>query len=119
MAFDWKRLTEITYIANSAGAVFTNPAAKSYVRLIIIHNLNTTAEEVKLYCVPDNGAGAIGAAGDANIFLHQSIQPAETIVLGSDMLPVPGIILETEYDSIQAVTTTSSKVTIQIYGGQE
>jgi hypothetical protein len=119
MAFDWQKLTEITYIANSAGAVFTNPAAtKSYIRLIIIHNNNTTVEQIKLYNVPDS-TGAVGTAGDANIFFNVAVQPSETVVLGSDLLPVPGIILTDENDTIQGVTTTASKVTIQIFGGQE
>lgn len=118
MAFDWQRLTEITYIASTAGAVLTNGSSqKTYVRLIIIHNNNTTVEQVKLYNVPDSSG--VGTAGDANIFFNVAVQPSETVVLGSDLLPVPGIILVDENDTIQAVTTTASKVTIQIYGGQE
>jgi hypothetical protein len=34
-------------------------------------------------------------------------------------LGTPGLILEDTNDSIQAVTTTASKVTIQIMGGTE
>jgi hypothetical protein len=118
MAFDWAKLTEITYIASSAGAIYTNPAATtSYIRLIIIHNNNTTVEQVQLYNVPDSGG--VGTAGDANIFFNVAIQPSETVVLGSDMLPVPGIILTDENDTLQGVTTTASKVTVQIFGGTE
>lgn len=116
--FTYERLTEITTIANAAGAVYTHDTAtysKTYVRLIIIHNGNTSAEEVKLYNVPDN-VGAVGTAGATNIMYDPDAKIAvgETVTLE---FPAPGVILEDDNDTIQAVTDTASKVTIQIYGG--
>ena len=118
MAFAYDRLTEITTIAASAAAVYTNAASTTtYIRLIIIHNGNTTAEAVKLYNVPNNGA-AVGTAATAN----EMFAPTGGLAAGEDYyleFPVPGIILEDTNDTIQGTTTTAAKVTIQIYGGTE
>ena len=116
MAFDYSLLKEIATIADSAASVYTNPAAtKSYVRLIIIHNTNSTAEVVQLYNVPDS-TGSLGTAGDTNKFYYESMAANATSIID---LGTPGLILEDTNDSIQAVTTTASKVTIQIMGGTE
>lgn len=116
MAFAYSRLTQITTIANAAAEVYTLPASTTaYIRSIILHNTNTTAETVILYNVPDN-AGAAGTAADANTFYEVSLSPNETHILE---FAIPGIMLVDENDTIQATTTTASKVTIQIYGGTE
>ena len=116
MAFDYSRLTEITTIATTAASVYTNPSSTvSYARQIIIHNGNTTAEEVILYNVPDNAA-AVGTAGELNVFYKESMIAGATTILD---FGAPGIILVDTNDTIQAVTDTVSKVTIQIMGGKE
>lgn len=116
MAFAYDRLTEITTLATSAGAVYTNAASMiTYIRLIIIHNTYTAAEAVSLYCVPDN-AGAVGTAGNMNKFFYESIPANDTRILE---FPAPGIVLKDTNDTIQGSTTTASRVTIQIYGGNE
>jgi len=118
MAFIYKRLAEIQYVASSAGSIYTHDTAvysKSHPTLIILHNGNTTAETVKLYNVPDNG-GAVGTAGVANIFYNKSILAGETVFIEA---PNPGLVMEDDNDSIQAVTDTGSKVTAQMFGGAE
>jgi hypothetical protein len=116
MAFDYSRLTEIMTIATGAASIYSNPAAtKSYIRQLILHNGNTTNEDVILYNVPDSG-GSVGTAGATNIFYKENMAPDDTTILD---FGAPGIILEDINDSIQAVTDTVSKVTIQIYGGTE
>jgi hypothetical protein len=116
MAFDYKRLTEITTIADTVAAVYTNPSAtKSYIHLIVLHNTNSTAEVVQLHNVPDN-ATSVGTAAATNKFYYESMEANTTSIID---LGVPGLILETVNDTIQAVTTTASKVTIQIMGGTE
>lgn len=115
MSFEYGRLAEIAYVGSSAAAVYTNPASTSFIRLIILFNGNTTAELVKLYNVPNSG-GAAGTASEANQFYEESIGAKETIILD---LPVPGLVLTDLNDTIQAETTTGSKVTVQIMGGQE
>lgn len=117
MAFVYSQLTPITTIANSTPAVvYTNPASTtSYVRTIVIHNTNTSAETVTLYNVPDN-AGAAGTAAATNQFYKQEIAADSTVILE---FAVPGIMLTDTNDTLQASTTTASKVTIQITGGTE
>lgn len=116
MAYAHARLTEITTLPNSAGAVFTQPSGKtSYIRIIHIHNSNTTAESVKLYKVPDSG-GSVGSAGATNEIYAETIEGGGTRVLE---YPAQGLILKDQNETIQGVTTTASKVTIEINGGQE
>lgn len=116
MAFAYGRLTEITTIDTSAGAVYTNPASTtSYIRLIVIHNTYTSAEAVSLYIVPDN-AGAAGTAGNTNKMYYESVPANDTRILE---FPAPGLMLVDTNDTIQASTTTASRVTIQIYGATE
>ena len=116
MAFAYARLAEITTISDSAASVYANPSSTtSYVRLIVLHNTNTTAETVILYNVPDNAA-AVGTAADANTFYEKALSPNETITIE---LTTPGIVMTDENDTIQAVTDTASVVTVQIYGGTE
>ena len=114
--FSYSRLLEITTIANSVGAVFTNPASQiTYIRNIILHNANTATEVVTLWNVPDSG-GSAGTAGDTNKFFKKTLAVDETVILE---FPAPGIVLENTNDTIQADCDTASKVTIQMYGGKE
>lgn len=116
MSFNYARLTEIAQVSDSVGAVYTNPSGvTSYIRTIILHNTNTSTEEVKLYTVPDN-SGSVGTASSANKWYNESLGAGETRVIE---FAAPGIILLDENDTIQAVTNTASKVTIQIYGAIE
>lgn len=116
MAFDYSRLSQITTIPSTVGAVYTNPTGKkSYIRLIQIFNSNTTPETVKIYNVPDSG-GSVGTAAVTNQFYEVLLNPKETVLIE---YPAPGLILIDINDTIQAVTTTASKVTIEIIGGLE
>lgn len=115
MALNRTKLSDIQYIASSAGSLYANPAsAKTYIRGFIIYNGNTTAEAVKLYNVPDSAA-SLGTAGVSNLFYSQSIAADETVIIE---FPHP-IVLTDENDSIQGVTTTASKVTFQILGDKD
>ncbi len=116
MAFEYARLTEIMEIPNTIGVLYTNPAStQSYIRLIIIHNTNVSAERVILYNVPDV-ATTVGAASPSNIFYSADVESDETVFIE---FPAPGLILSDQNDTIQAVTTTSNEVTVQITGGIE
>lgn len=116
MAFAYGKLTEITTLPNSAGAVLTNAASTTtYIRGIMLHNGNTTAETVILYKVPDS-TGSVGTAATTNEIYKEVISPGATTILE---FPVPGIILTDENDTIQGTTTTASKVTIQFIGATE
>lgn len=112
MARQYTRLADIQYVASSAASIYTNPAStKSYVKSLVLFNGNTSTETVKLYNVPDN-AGAVGTAGAGNQFAEISLSTLETLMFD---LPYP-ITLVDQNDSIQASTTTASKVTVQVLG---
>lgn len=107
-----------TTIASSAGAVYTKEATGNpvdYLRWVIIHNANTTAETVELWLVPGN-SGSAGTAADTNKIYKESLGAGETRLLD---FGIPGLILTTDGDSLQAKTTTASKVTIQVQGARE
>lgn len=113
MSLQRGRLADIQYIAATAGSIYANPAAsKSYIRSIILHNTNTVPETVELYNVPDNST-ALGTAADGNKFFEKDLSPNETFIFSFEEYP---IVLEDQNDSIQAVTTNASKVTVMING---
>ena len=119
MPYDYARLREIAYLASSAAAIVTNGAgAKTYVKKIILHNTNTTTETVRIYTVPDSG-GAVGTASAANLWFLQTLAPNETAIITLAGAGDPGILLTDTNDTIQAFSTTASKVTVQVYGGAE
>jgi hypothetical protein len=107
------RLADIQTIPSTAGSIYTNSSAtETFVKGITLFNSNVTAETVKIYQVPAAG-GTVGIASVTNQFLEISLASLETFVFE---LPGDGAVLENENDSIQGVTTTDSKVTIQIHG---
>jgi hypothetical protein len=107
------KLADIQTIPSTVGSVYSNPSStKTFVFGVTLFNSNTTAETVKLYMVPDSG-GSLGTAAVTNQFLEVSLASLETFVFE---VPDDGIVLSDTNDSIQAVTTTASKVTIQIHG---
>jgi len=115
MARQYTRLVDIQYVASTAGAIYTNPAStKSYIKSFILFNGNTSSETVKLYNVPDS-TGSAGTAGVDNQFAEIVLAAGETLMFD---LPYPITIIDTN-DTIQASTTTSSKVTVQILGDKD
>ena len=115
MARQYTRLADIQYVASSAGSIYSNPAStKTYIKSLILFNGNTSAETVKLYNVPDS-AGSVGTAGVSNQFAEIVLGAAETLMFD---MPYPVTLLD-ENDSLQAVTTTGSKVTVQILGDKD
>jgi hypothetical protein len=115
MARQNTRLVDIQYIASSAGAIYTNAAStKTYIKSFVLFNGNTVSETVKLYNVPDS-TGSVGTADAANQFAEIALASLETLMLD---LPYPITIID-ENDTIQAVTTTASKVTVQILGDKD
>lgn len=116
MALQHTRLQDITTLPSSAGASYTNPASTiTYIRQIIIHNSNTTSEQVSLWNVPDSG-GSLGTSGDTNRFYRQTLVPNETVFID---FAGPGLILVQQNDAIFGLTTTASKVTITFIGDKD
>lgn len=113
MAITRGRLADIQTIPSTAGSLYANPTStKSFVKGITLFNSNTTAEIVKLYQVPDS-TGSLGTAAVTNQFLEVSLASLETFVFE---FPGDGAVLEDTNDAIFGVTTTASKVTVQIHG---
>ena len=114
MSFAYAKLKEIGYVAGSSTAadIFTTTGTNDYVRLIILHNGNTTAEVVRLYCVPSASDGTFDSTTQ---FYKETLEPSETQMIE---FPIPGLVMDTG-DAIGGDTTTASKVTVQIYGGTE
>jgi hypothetical protein len=107
----WTNIAGIANIASTAGAIRTN-STTTEIKAFIIHNTNTTAETVKLYNVPNSG-GSVGTASDTtNIFFEREIATKETFIFD---LPY-SLTLSAVNDTIQAVTDTANKVTVQILG---
>lgn len=117
MAFDYAKLIEPTTVAaTTPAAVYTVPSGKTaFFTSILLHNTNTTAETVVLHNVPASG-GNVGTAAATNRFYKYSLAPDETIQID---FTKPGLILTNENDTIQAATTTGSKVVIMGYGATE
>lgn len=112
MARQFTRLADIQYVSSSAAAIYTNAAStKTYIKSLLLFNGNTTSETVKLYNVPNSGASA-GTAGVSNQFAEIVLAAGETLMFD---LPYPITIIDTN-DTIQASTTTASKVTVQLLG---
>jgi hypothetical protein len=106
------KLGDIAYVGSTAASIYANAA--STITLVVgisLHNTNTTAEVVQVYNVPDSG-GSLGTAGNGNRFLKVTLQADESL-----FVEIPyGIILTDTNDSLQAVTTTASKVTVMVHG---
>jgi hypothetical protein len=115
MALLRSKLGDIQYIASTAGSIYANPASKkTYIKGFLLHNTNTTAETVKLYVVPDS-ASALGTATGAHLILNISLTANDTLLVE---MPYT-LTLTDQNDSVQAVTTTASKVTVLVFGDTE
>lgn len=116
MAFNYSRLADVTTLSDSAAAVYTNPSSTtSYVRVIMLHNTNSSTESVKIYQVPDV-ANAVGTASNANKIYEEVLNPNDTRIIE---IEAPGLMLTDENDTIQGESSTASKVVITITGGTE
>ena len=116
MAITRGKLADIQYVASSAGSIYSNPSStKTFISGFTFFNTNITAETVKVYNVPDSG-GNVGVASTSNQFLEISLASLETFIFEA---PSDGIVLSDTNDSVQASTTTASKVTVQIHGTKD
>lgn len=110
--FVYFRIKEIFALTGGTDTLYTQPANKTtYIRMIHIHNANTTIETVKLWKIPDGSS-----AGDTTEIYREDIEAYGTRVIE---YPIPGLILIDSGETIKGITTTASKVTVEITGGQE
>lgn len=98
-------------IATTAGAIYTNASGEtSFVTAIRLHNTNTTSETVKIYMVPDSG-GSVGTAGTDDMLENITLTANETLHIG---LEGGGHVFSDTNDTVQAETTTASKVNVWV-----
>lgn len=109
------KLANIQFISTTASVVYTNPSnTKTYIRGLIVFNSGGSAETVKLYIVPDSGTN-VGIASTGNQFMNVSVNASQTL-----FVEMPYVITLTgTNETLQASTTTQSRVTIQILGDKE
>jgi hypothetical protein len=114
MALIHTSLGPVQYVPTTAGSIYTNPAAtKTYVRGLWIFNANASASEtVKVYNVAAIG-GTVAAAGTNNQILEVSVTAKQAF---SIEFPGPGFVLPNQNDSVQAVTSTGTHVTVMLIG---
>lgn len=115
MAMERGKLADIQTLSDSTASIYTNPAAtKTYVRGLVLHNTNSSSEEIVLYNVPDS-AGSVGTAAAGNQFFKRELAAGESVFID---LEYP-IVLTDENDSLQAVADTASVVTVQVLGDKD
>lgn len=113
MAIIRGKLADIQSLPATAGSIYSNPAStKTFISGFTLFNSNTTAETVKLYNVPDS-SGSVGTAAAANQFAEVVLAAKEMFIYEA---PSDGIVLQDTNDSVQAVSTSASVVTVIIHG---
>lgn len=115
MALQRTKLADIAFVAATAGSIYANPAAtKTIIKGLMLHNTNSGPEVVKVYVVPDS-AGALGTAVAGHLILNVSLPSNDTL-----MVEFPyALTLTDTNDSLQASTTTASKVTVMVLGDKD
>lgn len=101
--------------ATTPAAVYTHASGKSFIKGFELHNTNTTAENVQVYLVPPTGGGAVGTASAVHRKLNISLPANDSLYV---VYPGYRTLTRANY-TIQASTTTASKVTISVFGDVE
>jgi hypothetical protein len=115
MTLQRAKLGDIAYVGSSVGSIYANAAGvKTFIKGLMLHNTNTTAETVKVYVVPDS-SGALGTAGAGNRVLNVALPANDTLLVEFPC----ALVLSDQNDSLQAETTTASKVTVTVLGDKE
>ena len=118
MAFAKVGLGTITRVAlGTTSTVYTVGSAKtSYIRSVIVHNIDTVnSSTVKIHIVP-NSSGSPGTASSINQLAQLSVQPTDTYFFE---LAYP-ITLASDNDTVQVYnSSTTDAVNILILGDKE
>ena len=111
MALTPSLLVAPAYAASSAGAAVLTVGASTRVSIktILLNNLNTSAEVVKIYV----GVGGVGA-GNSNNVIQVSVAASSSVILD---IPFPLILSAT--DKLYVSTTTASMVVLTVTGKTE
>jgi len=105
-----------TAVTDAAVAYVTGETDKvKHIFSIILHNTHVSAVTVDIHLV-QNSAGAVGVAADANKIYQVTLTANET-----EVLSFPGaesLTLDALNDTLQAVASVTSVVTITIKGDE-
>lgn len=111
-------LGTVTRVAlGTTGTVYTVGSAKtSYIRSVIIHNIDTVnSSTVRIHIVPNSG-GSVGTASSITQLAQLSIQPVDTYFFE---LAYP-ITLSSNNDTIQVYNaSTTDAINVLILGDKE
>jgi hypothetical protein len=116
MAFAYSKLAEAVALQAAGSDIIDSASGTKYIKIIVIHNVNTAAEAVSLYLVPDSGGSKGSLSDTANRFYYETLPAGATRIL--EIAP-PGLMLVDNHDSLQGKTTVNSKVLVWVYGGSE
>jgi hypothetical protein len=94
-----------TQIASTTGVIYTAPTGKYAEFNLIIHNTNSTSENVEIY---------LNGTADANRIIDITLTANETF----EFAPKLPLVLAGS-QTLQAKTTTASKVNIFVIGREE
>ena len=116
MAYAQTRLAEAVAVQAAGSDIIDSASGTKYIRLIVVHNVNTVAEQVGLYLVPDSGGSKGSLSATTNRFYNESLPAGSTRFIEC---PGQGMMLTDNHDSLQATCTVNSKVLVWAYGGSE
>lgn len=112
MAITAKALKNPAYLPSSVAAQVTGGSGKTtYVKLIVLHNIDTA----NTYTATLYNYASGGSAGSSNELWKVDLAPLETLMIE---FPGPGMVLA-QGDVLAGLCDTASKVTIGVYGGEE
>ncbi len=112
MAITAKTLKYPAQLTASAAALVTGASGKTtYIKLVVLHNTDTT----NTYTVTLYNYASGGSAGVTNQIWKVDLAPEETLMLE---FAGPGLVLA-QGDVLAGLCDTASKVTIGAYGGEE
>jgi hypothetical protein len=97
-------------LSSTIASIFT-ATQSTYVKTILFHNTNTETETVIVSLVNNNG-GSLGTSAESDNILSISLTTGNTF----EFSPSYPLLLNSNNDSIQAISTTASKVNYIVSG---
>ena len=113
MAFEYINLVKGGFVPAAASAMYTNPVGKKTgMRVFHIHNTSVdTPVTIELFYVP---SGQV--AGPEYSKYKETLDPDKTRIIEWG---APGLLIDSDNDTLQMTASVASKVTVTISGGAE
>jgi hypothetical protein len=128
MGFQYARLTAMSFVGSGSGVLYTHLTGSggvggdtintaSYIRSVVLHNTNTIDETVSLWVTGSSSLPAAGIALSSSArFYQEAIPTGNTRMIEFFQ---PGLMLTTHGERLVGGSTSGSKVTVMVFGGQE